>query len=91
MANIVSEVYDYKPFSASLNVLSRGGMLAGVLCTSSSSGTITVYDDDATGTARPVTAVMSITAGVYYPIPAGLSKGCYIVVGGTLTATAFVK
>jgi hypothetical protein len=87
---VVQEAYDYRPFTVTANLATGQKILAGILVTSSISGTIAVYDSSGTSTSKPVIATMSVTAGVYYPIPVGLNEGLYIVVGGTLTATAFV-
>ena len=87
---VVQEIYSYYPLSATGVVKGAPCALAGILCTSSTGGTIAVYDAASTDLSKPVIAAMAISAGVYYPIPVGLGVGMYVVIGGALTATAFL-
>lgn len=80
-----------KQISASTNVQPRSGALLGIFCSSSSSGTVTIYDDAATGTSAKIVDTFSATAGTWYPIPACFANGCYIVLGGTASITAVVS
>jgi hypothetical protein len=89
MAN-VQEIYSYAPFAATGVVKGAPCVLAGILVSSSTGGTIAVYDSATAGVSNPVVAAMPVVAGSYYPIPVGLGNGLYIVVGGALTATAFI-
>lgn len=82
--------YGYKAISATANVSAIPCTIGGVLCSSSSAGTITIYDSATTTTTAPVVAVMSVTAGTYYPIGASLAAGCYVVIGGTAAVTVMV-
>lgn len=64
--------------------------LGGILCSSSTSGTVKIYDNSAASGAVLVDT-LTLTAGQWYPIPASLTsgKGCYVTVGGTFKATVF--
>ena len=88
MAGTAQNVGGYKLISATGNVSPFGASLLGIFVSSSSSGTITIYDSATTTTATPVVTVTSVTAGTWYPIPVSTTAGIYIVVGGTLSATA---
>lgn len=82
--------YGYKAISATGNVSKIPCVIGGVLCSSSSSGTITIYDSATTTTTTAVVAVMPLVAGQYYPIGAALTAGCYVVIGGTAAVTVMV-
>ena len=84
--------YAFRQMSASANVKPSQGVIAGILCQASSSGVISVYDDSSTGTAVPVATSLALTAGTYYPMPAALANGLYVVVNsGTATFTVFYR
>ena len=76
-----------KAISASANVKSSQGAMLGIFCSSSTSGTITLYDDAATGTSTAIAAVFNVTAGTYYTLPVAFANGLYVVVGGTAAVT----
>jgi hypothetical protein len=88
MAGTNQNVGGYKQFTATGNVSPVGASLLGIFVSASSSGTITIYDSATTTTTAPVITVTSVTAGTWYPIPVSTTAGIYIVVGGTLSATA---
>lgn len=88
MAGTNQNVGGYKQFTATGNVSPVGASLLGIFVSSSSSGTITVYDSATTTTTATVISVTSVTAGTWYPMPVSTTAGIYIVVGGTLSATA---
>lgn len=77
----------YKQISATANVSALPANLLGVFCSSSTAGTLTVYDDAATGTSTKAVDTVSLTAGTWYPLPIGMSKGIYVVLGGTASVT----
>jgi len=63
--------------------------LIGVIVNSTTSGTITLYDEvSATGTA--FVAAIAPAAGVYTPIPASCAKGIYFTLANTMNVTFFV-
>jgi hypothetical protein len=76
-----------KAISATANVKSSQGAMLGIFCSSSTSGTITLYDDAATGTSTAIAAVFNVTAGTYYSLPVAFANGLYVVVGGTAAVT----
>jgi hypothetical protein len=76
-----------KAISASANVKSSQGAMLGIFCSSSTSGTITLYDDASTGTSTAIAAVFNVTAGTYYTLPVAFANGLYVVVGGTAAVT----
>ena len=88
MAGTAQNVGGYKQFTATGNVSPYGVSLLGIFVSSSSSGTITIYDSATTTTTTKVIDTVSVSAGTWYPIPVGTTAGIYIVVGGTLSATA---
>jgi hypothetical protein len=76
-----------KAISATANIKSSQGAMLGIFCSSSTSGTITLYDDAATGTSTAIAAVFNVTAGTYYTLPVAFANGLYVVVGGTAAVT----
>jgi hypothetical protein len=67
----------------------RGGAsLVSVFCSSSSSGTVTVYDA-ATGSGTPIVPVFTAAAATSYNLPAACGTGLTVVLGGTFTGTLF--
>jgi len=78
----------YKQISATGNVCPLPTNLVGIFVSAASATpTITIYDDASTGTTTKVVDVFTPAAATYYPIPAGLSKGLYVVISGTVSAT----
>ena len=77
----------YKQITASANIQSYASNLLGVFCSSSTAGTLTVYDDAGTGTTTKVVDTFTLVAGTFYQLPFGLSKGLYVVIGGTASVT----
>jgi hypothetical protein len=76
-----------RQISATANIAPRSCSIAGVFCSSSSSGAVTIYDDAATGTTTKVVDTFSVTAGTWYPLPFTVSSGVYVVIGGTASVT----
>jgi hypothetical protein len=87
MAGTAQNVGGYKLIAATGNVSPFGASLLGIFVSTSSSGTITVYDSATTTTTAKVIDTVSVSAGTWYPMPVGTTAGIYIVVGGTLSAT----
>lgn len=78
----------YKQLSATANVCALPCNVLGVFVSAASATpTITVYDDAATGTSTKVIDTFTPVASTWYPMPCGLSKGCYVVLSGTVSAT----
>jgi hypothetical protein len=87
MSGIAQQVGSYKLISATGNVAPIGCKLLGIFASSSTVGTVTVYDSATTTTAAKVIDTVTLTAGVWYPMPVAVASGLYIVVSGTLSAT----
>ena len=87
MAGTAQNVGGYKLISATGNVSPFGASLLGIFVSSSSSGTITVYDSATTTTTAKVIDTFTGVLGTWYPIPVSTTAGIYIVVTGTLSAT----
>jgi hypothetical protein len=77
--------------SATANISAIPVNLIGILCNSTSSGTIILYDSATTGTGTPITGTFSPAAGTFTPIPAVTQAGLYAVIGGTLSVTFFYQ
>lgn len=60
-----------------------------VICSASSSGTLTVYDGTSAAGTR-ILNVFPLTAGNVYEFDIMLSAGCFTVVGGTATLVFLV-
>jgi len=89
MSNIVATGTPVRMQNAS-GVLHLGPCnLIGVLVNSTSSGTITLYDEvSATGT--PVVNAITTTASTFKDLPISFAKGIYFSKGGTLDCTFFI-
>lgn len=87
--NIVTESFVPRQISASANVLSAPGALAGIFC-SSGSATVTIYDDAGTGTSRKIVDTFTPAVGAFVPLPFALERGCYVVMSGTGSITVGV-
>lgn len=87
MSGIVTESFTPKQMSASANVCNTSACLGGVFCSSSTSGTLTLYDSATTTTTTKIVDTFSLTAGTFYPLPFGFGSGIYAVVGGTASIT----
>lgn len=82
------ESFNAKSITASTALSTSPCTMKGILCCASASGIINVRDGGASGTV--IVGPLTLVAGQFYPIPAGLSAGLYIeLVSGTFTATPF--
>jgi hypothetical protein len=81
----------YKQLSATNQVKIGAGKLYGISVSSTTSGTIAVYDSATASTSDPKIAnTITVTAGTQYlSFPAGIwfSKGLYIVAANTIEFT----
>lgn len=77
----------YKQLAASANVSPVPASITGLFCSSSSSGTATVYDSNATGTATKIVDTFLLVAGTYHPLGFIAAAGLYVVLGGTASVT----
>jgi hypothetical protein len=82
---------NYKYLDATNQVKVGAGKLYGIFVSTTSSGTVTVYDSPAGSTSDPKIAnTITLTAGTQYlSFPAGIwfSKGLYVVLANTATFT----
>jgi len=86
--SIITPAWDYAVISATGNVRTTPGLLGGIFVSAASSTpTITIYDDAATGTSVPLVTVFTPVAGTYYTLPFKFYNGLYIVISGTVSAT----
>jgi hypothetical protein len=85
----------YKQLAATNQVKVGAGKLFGIFVSSTSSGTLAVYDSDAASTSDPKIAnTITVTAGTQYlSFPAGIwfSKGLYIVAANTIEFTVIYE
>jgi hypothetical protein len=78
-------------FTASRNVNAIPGQtLIGIVVSSSTAGTIAVYDSNGTSTAVKLVDTITPVAGIFLPLYLAAAQGHYIVVGGTISATAII-
>jgi hypothetical protein len=81
---------NYMQLAATKQVKVGAGKLFGIFVSASSSGTLTIYDSQASSTGDPkISDTFSVSAGTtYLNIPAGLffNNGLYIVLAGTSAA-----
>lgn len=88
MSGIANYVGGYKQISATGNVSPIGCKLLGIFVSSSTVGTVTIYDSaTTTTTTKVVDTTVALTGGTWVPMPIAFASGIYIVVGGTLSAT----
>ena len=81
----------YKQSSATVQVKPMAGKLYGIFVSSTTSGTLTVYDSATSSTSDPkIAETITVAAGTHYlNFPAGLyfSKGLYVVAANTVQFT----
>ena len=78
-------------FTANAQVNKVTGMtLLGIFVSSATSGTITVYDSNAGATTNKIVDTFTVAPGTFYPLYAACQQGHYIVIGGTVSATAIL-
>ncbi len=78
----------YVQMSASANVSPVPSELKGVFCSSSTSGTLTIYDSATTGTSKKIVDTFTLVAGEFYKLPFYANEGLYFVISGTTQITA---
>ena len=88
MSGIANQVGGYKQITATGNVSPIGCKLLGIFVSSSTVGTVTIYDSaTTTTTTKVIDTTVALTGGTWVPMPIAFASGIYIVVGGTLSAT----
>lgn len=83
----VREHWNYKKMSASGQLVSRNGQIAGVLCTTG--GTIAISEGEVSGGTN-IIATMTLAAG-WTPIPFKFPVGAYVTIGGGFVGTFAVS
>ena len=80
------ESYNSKLISSATTttIFTGSGTLGGVFCSSSSSGTVTVYDGTSASDTKIVDTFTAV-AGTYHTLPFAFQKGLTIVTGGTIS------
>jgi hypothetical protein len=81
---------NYMQLAATKQVKVGAGKLYGIFVSASASGTLTIYDSQASSASdRKISDIIAVSAGSsYLNVPAGLyfNKGLYIVLAGTSAA-----
>ena len=77
----------YKQLAASVNVSAVPAAITNIFCSSSSSGTATVYDSNATGTSTKIVDTFNLVAGTNYDLGFIAAQGLYVVISGTASVT----
>lgn len=79
-------VGSYTNKTASGNIKSTSGALLGFYVNSTSTGTLILYDDAATGTTTPISGTITPAIG-WHSYPATFVNGLNAVIGSTLNVT----
>lgn len=77
----------YRQISASSNVCPFPASITSVFCSSSTSGTCTVFDDRGTGTAIRMVDTFPLVAGQTYLLDFIGAAGINVVIGGAASIT----
>lgn len=83
MGDILSPTYQHKRLTASGLVKNGAGVVSGILCSSSSSGTAQIQDDTSALGTHIVVNTIPLVAGQFYPLGQIMARGIYVVIGGT--------
>lgn len=81
------ECGSYTRLTGTANVAPTPKSLLGFFVASTTAGTIQFFDSATTGTATPITGVITPAAGAFYPVKAYASTGIYAVIVGPLDVT----
>lgn len=76
-----------KQFSATIQIKNSFGSLIGFIISSTTAGTLTVYDNADGGTTNKIIDTITPAAGGFISMPLGFGNGLNVVVGGTISAT----
>jgi hypothetical protein len=79
----------YQQISATTQISPQLKRLSGVFCSSSTAGTLTIYDSATSGTSTIIVNTFNLVAGTFYPLPVTADTGFYCVLGGTAAITLF--
>lgn len=87
-ASYANPEYFPSAISATTQVSVSQGLLGSIFCSSSSSGTVTIYDSATAQTSQgAIVAQFSVSAATSYPLNIKIKSGIYIVIGGTTSIT----
>lgn len=78
--------YNFSNKTATASIKNGPGTLAGFYVNSTSTGTIILYDDAATGTSLPISGTITPAIG-WHPYPVSFRSGLYAVIANTLNVT----
>ena len=88
MNSLVAESGGYAQVAASGNVWKGPTALLGIFVSAATTTpTITVYDDAATGTTTKIVDTFTPVAGTFYRLPFRALKGLNVVISGTVSCT----
>lgn len=83
MSMAENPIYFHQRLTASGTVKPGAGVLGGVFCSSSSSGTAQILDDTTNTGAHIVINTFPLVAGQFYPFNDIMERGIYVVISGT--------
>lgn len=83
---------NYQAITATTQIKAMAGKIKGIFVSSTSSGTIAVYDSALGGTGTPILAVFTPAAATMYNLSGddggiGFSTGLYVVLANTISCT----
>ena len=87
--NQVQEGFNATVISASTVLKAKPGILGGIFVSSTTAGTLTIYDTAAADTANNIVAVFTPVTIGFYRIPCGFANGLRVVVANTISCTVF--
>lgn len=87
---------NFQVVSATTQIKSQPGKIKGIFVSSTTSGTLAVYDSEIGATTRPVITTFTPAAATMYNLSGddggiSLSKGLYIVVANTISCTVIYE
>jgi hypothetical protein len=84
MPNPVTETGCYENITSTTTIYTGAAQLLGILCATTTSGTVIVTDGSAA-----VTGTITLTAGQWYPIPASCVTSIVVTIANTANVTVF--
>jgi hypothetical protein len=86
----ISEAGQYSRLTGSTSAIKSGpGVLIGIFVSSSTSGTLKIYDSLTQANTIIVNTTATLVGGTFYRIPARFTTGLSITIGGTIDFTVF--
>lgn len=91
MSSNDNQLFRYFPLAVGNNLVKDyQAKLGGIFCASASGATIVVYEGTSASGAVAIPSFAPV-AGVNYSFPINMPLGCFVVVTGTFTGTAFIQ